>query len=448
LALSGSEAARKLVHVGVGGFALALRVLTWPQAAACAVAAFFFNWQVLPRIGGRSMWRGTDRERGYPIGILIYPLAVLALILAFRESLDKVAVVWAILAVGDGMAAIVGQAVGGPRLPWNPGKGWAGLAAFVAFGTPAAMLFAAWTCRMPLSEADAWLWPVLPIVALCALVESLPTTLDDNLTVPLAGGLLVALFSGTRPEVLLGDPGLPTRLVEGLLANGLIAAAAYKARSIDVAGATSAVVIGTTITATLGWPGLAVMIAFFVVGSAVTKLGYRIKAARGIAQEKGGARGWRNAWANGGVPALLALLAGLHVADEPRLLLTVAYAAAVATAAADTCSSEVGKAYGRRTFLITSLRPVPPGTEGAVSLEGTLGGLLGGLIVAAVGAAAGLYSWGLLLPVALAGLLGSLAESVLGTVAEARGWLDNDLLNATNTAIGAGIVVILMRLLR
>jgi uncharacterized protein (TIGR00297 family) len=129
-------------------------------------------------------------------------------------------------------------------------------------------------------------------------------------------------------------------------------------------------------------------------------------------------------------------------------LLALAYAAAVATAAADTCSSEVGKAYGRRTFLITSLKPVPPGTEGAVSLEGTLGGLAGGAIVASVGALSGLYAWPAAALVAFAGLLGSLAESVIGTVAEKRGWLDNDLLNALNTAIGGAIVVALARLTR
>jgi uncharacterized membrane protein len=48
--------------------------------------------------------------------------------------------------------------------------------------------------------------------------------------------------------------------------------------------------------------------------------------------------------------------------------------------------------------------------------------------------------------VALAGLLGSVAESVIGTVAERKGWLDNDLLNALNTALGAGIVVLFARL--
>jgi uncharacterized protein (TIGR00297 family) len=169
-----------------------------------------------------------------------------------------------------------------------------------------------------------------------------------------------------------------------------------------VAGAASALIFGTAITIGLGLRGLAVMIAFFVVGAAVTKLGYRTKEARGIAQLRDGARGWRNAWANGGVPALLAVLAGACAAGGcgedglPGLklatgLFTLAYAASVATAATDTCSSEVGKAFGRGTVLITSFRPVPPGTEGGVSLEGTLGGLAGGVAVASVGALAGLY---------------------------------------------------------
>ncbi len=123
------------------------------------------------------------------------------------------------------------------------------------------------------------------------------------------------------------------------------------------------------------------------------------------------------------------------------MLLAVAYAAAVAAAAADTCSSEIGKAYGRRTLLITTLRPAVPGTEGAVSLEGTMAGLVGSAVVAAFGAGLGLYDGPLALVVALAGLLGSLAESVLGTVAERKGWMGNDRLNAFNTAAGAGMAM-------
>jgi uncharacterized membrane protein len=59
----------------------------------------------------------------------------------------------------------------------------------------------------------------------------------------------------------------------------------------------------------------------------------------------------------------------------------------------------------------------------------------------------GLFAWPAAILVAVAGLVGSLAESVLGTVAERRGWMSNDLLNAANTAIGALAAVALLRLL-
>ena len=131
-------------------------------------------------------------------------------------------------------------------------------------------------------------------------------------------------------ESVFALTSLPRRLAVGLAVNVLIAFLAWRVGSIDGAGAFSAIVIGTAITAGLGLPGLAVMIAFFVIGSAATKLGYRVKASRGIAQEKGGARGWRNAWANGGVPAALALLAAM--VPHLRGLYAIAYAAAVATA--------------------------------------------------------------------------------------------------------------------
>jgi uncharacterized protein (TIGR00297 family) len=444
------ELLRKIVHVACGGFAFLLRVLTPAQAALMAVAAFLFNWQVLPRIGGRGLWREAEAARGYPRGILIYPLAVLALILYFWDALWMAATLWGILAFGDGMATVVGQALGGPRLPWNREKGWAGFLAFVVFGTLGAAVLMAWTSHLPL-QLSSWHVPrtlavALAVTLVCALVESLPTTLDDNITVPLAGALTLPLIAQADLALAASDPGLGARVLTGLLLNALVAIGAWAAGSIDVPGALSAVFIGTVITAGIGVGGFAVMVAFFVLGSVATRIGYRVKAARGIAQEKGGARGWRNAWANGGVPAFLAALAGLTAAPLHDLLV-LAYAASVATAAADTCSSEVGKAYGRRTFLITSLRPVPPGTEGAVSLEGTLGGLVGGMIVAFTGTAFGLYGPGAAVLVGLAGLLGSLAESVLGTVAERKGWMDNDLLNAANTAIGAILVVLFARML-
>jgi uncharacterized protein (TIGR00297 family) len=85
---------------------------------------------------------------------------------------------------------------------------------------------------------------------------------------------------------------------------------------------------------------------------------------------------------------------------------------------------------------------VPPGTEGAVSVEGTLAGLAGAAIVASLGTGLGLYGPSAAILVALAGLLGSLVESLVGTVAERRGWMGNDLLNAFNTLAGALIAAL------
>jgi uncharacterized protein (TIGR00297 family) len=443
LPLSRGEAGRKVVHIAVGSFALLLRWLTWREAALMAVAAFLFNWRILPRVGGRALWRPAPGAGGRDAGILLYPLAVLALVLVFRHDLWIAAVVWGILACGDGMATLAGQALGGPALPWNARKTWAGFVAFVIFGTAAAAGLYAWTLRLPAGALLApWVLAASVLVALvCALVESLPWSVDDNVTVPLAGALVLAVLREVQAGRLAAAAEVPG-FVTGFVLTAALAAAAWRARALDAKGAASTAVVGAAITAGVGWPGLAVMVTFFVVGSAATRLGYRRKAARGIAQERGGARGWRSVWANGAVPATLALGA-LAAAPGGRGRWVLAYAAAVATAAADTCSSEIGKAWGRRTIGVVTWRAVAPGTEGGVSLQGTLAGIAAAVLVGAVGAATGLYPLRLALVVAAAGVLGAMAESVAGGLVRTRSAVGNDLLNVLNTAVGAALGVLL-----
>ena len=105
------ERARKLVHIGFGFCALILRYLSWPQAALVAAAALFFNVLVLQRLAGHLV-RPREHSQGADAGIILYPAAVLALILVFRDRLDIVAGAWAILAFGDGVATIAGRAHG------------------------------------------------------------------------------------------------------------------------------------------------------------------------------------------------------------------------------------------------------------------------------------------------------------------------------------------------
>ena len=329
------------------------------------------------------MWRGADVARGYPVGILAYPLSVLALVLLFRDRLWMAAAGWGILAVGDGMASLVGQAAGGPRLPWNPRKGWAGFAAFVRLrharpppssrpGRRACPLDP--SARALAAHARRRLRP-RPRLRPRRVAPHDPRRQRDR-----------AARGGPRPAPVRrrgawrsssATRSSPRRALVGLAVNAAIAVPALLARSIDLSGAVSAVVIGTAITAGLGLPGLALMVAFFVLGTR----GHEGRLPR--RRPRAGSPRRRAGPAAGGTPGRTAASPRSWPSSPAwpppgsRDLLALAYAAAVATAAADTCSSEVGKAYGRRTFLITSLRPVPPGTEGAISLEGTLGGFLG-----------------------------------------------------------------------
>lgn len=124
-------------------------------------------------------------------------------------------------------------------------------------------------------------------------------------------------------------------------------------------------------------------------------------------------------------------------------LLILGYVASFCTKLSDTCASEVGKAYGKRTFLITTLQPVPRGTEGAVSLEGTLAGIFASMVLAMLGWGLGLIDmWGIIWCV-LAAFIATNLESVIGATLQSRWqWLTNELVNVLNTLIGAAIAML------
>jgi uncharacterized protein (TIGR00297 family) len=103
----------------------------------------------------------------------------------------------------------------------------------------------------------------------------------------------------------------------------------------------------------------------------------------------------------------------------------------------DTVASEIGKAWGRSTFLVTTFSRVKPGTPGAMSLEGTAAGLVAAFALAAIGAAFDLIPAGAMIAVVAGATVGALVESALGATLEGPGILNNDMLNFINTAVAA-----------
>lgn len=429
------ELARKAVHMGVGGIAFAVRPLGFLGSVVAATLAVLHNLFLFPLYGGKRLWRAHESERGQAFGIVLYPVAVLLLVLLFRNRLEVAAAAWGILAFGDGMAGIVGIALGRSNpLPWNPKKSWAGTLAYLAFGGLGATVLLQWTApgRYDLAFAAAIAFATAGVAG---LLESQPQGLDDNLGVPLVAGLLLYCLTLTQGQWgIVASGEFVRRAGVGLAVNLALAALAYRARGVDVSGALAGILLGGTIWAFVGWQGFSLLFAFFVLGTLATRVGYEEKAKRKLAQEKGGRRGAKNAFAKTSVPAAAAIFAATTGQAE---LFALAVAGAFATAASDTCSSEIGQVYGRRTFLITTLRPVPRGTEGAVSLEGTLAGIAASLVVGALGAATGLYRWSGVALVAVAALIATTLESVLGATLEKRGLLDNEAVNFLNSLAGA-----------
>ncbi|HAA28312.1 MAG TPA: TIGR00297 family protein [Cyanobacteria bacterium UBA8553] len=210
------------------------------------------------------------------------------------------------------------------------------------------------------------------------------------------------------------------------------------------AGLFHAWVLGVLIWGTLGWPGYVVVMFYFLVGSGVTRIGMEEKEAAGIAEKRSGARGPENVWGSAFTGAICAL-GTLFVPTPYQNLLVLAYVASLATKLSDTCGSEVGKAYGKRTFLITTLQPVARGTEGAVSLEGTLAGIVGSIAIAFVGWGVGLINLTEVSFCVVAAFIATNLESLIGATLQSQfDWMTNEVVNIFNTLIGAIAAVLLV----
>jgi uncharacterized protein (TIGR00297 family) len=186
---------------------------------------------------------------------------------------------------------------------------------------------------------------------------------------------------------------------------------------------------------------LSPLLTLFLLTFAATKFGRKTKEHLGIAEEKTG-RSAAQIAANLGVAALAAsplfgsgllkLIPALHSSIG-----VVAMLAALVESTADTLSSELGQVIGGEPRLIINLRRVPAGTDGAVSLAGTLAGIAGAAIVATIGAYT-LQLRPLAMFIALmGGILGFFADSLFGATLERRQWLNNDAVNFLSTVVAA-----------
>lgn len=202
------------------------------------------------------------------------------------------------------------------------------------------------------------------------------------------------------------------------------------AKKLTVVAALTGAVIGLALYLGVGRTGLAMMAAFFLMGTAATSWKRSVKQSLGLVEPDRGRRNAGQVVANGGAGGLLGLLAVLFPQAQSLLLLLTA--ASFSSAAADTLSSELGSVYGRKFYDVLTFRPGVRGRDGVVSVQGFLFGAAGSAVIALLyllhnGHAAAAFS------VVLAGTVGNLADSVLGATLERKGVVGNNAVNFLNT---------------
>jgi uncharacterized protein (TIGR00297 family) len=241
----------------------------------------------------------------------------------------------------------------------------------------------------------------------------------------------------------------------------VVALAAWRARALTAGGAIAAFVVGAATFGAGGWPAAAVLFAFFVPSALLSRAGAARKQAM-TDTGKHGPRDARQVLANGGVAAACALVAvGGHGA------FAAAFAGAFAAAAADTWATEIGVLSSEQPRSILTFQPVAAGLSGGVTVGGTLASIAGAIAVASTASITGVAPF---LPVAAAGVAGSLADSAIGAALQAlrwcpncarscetdphvcgtptqlrRGiaWMDNDAVNLAATLTGAAVAALL-----
>jgi uncharacterized protein (TIGR00297 family) len=233
-----------------------------------------------------------------------------------------------------------------------------------------------------------------------------------------------------------------TTVLQAAVVTIIFAAMARLLNGVTTSGALAGAVVSFAIYASAGPRAFAVLVLVFIIAVITTRFGYSRKQKLGAAESHEG-RSASQILANLGIAALACILFALW----RNSIFLITTAAALAEAAADTASSEIGEAASGQARLITTFELVPAGTDGGITMSGTLAGLLASLAVAGVCAALRLIPGSGVWFVTLAGFLGMLLDSVFGAVLESRKVLNNDTVNLLGTCSAALIALLLARVL-
>jgi len=229
-------------------------------------------------------------------------------------------------------------------------------------------------------------------------------------------------------------------LVVGVFAVVGASTLAYRADVMTLSGAVAGSVLGVVVLVAGGWGWFVVLGGLVFLGAVSTGYARDEKESMGLADHDYG-RGYRSVAANGVVAGGCALGYGLAPSGTAAGVFAVGFVGALATATADTTSSEIGCVAGD-PYLVTTFERVPPGTDGGVSVVGEVVTAAGATALAVLAVVLGVVTPESGFFCALGGVMGAHVDSYLGATVEGE-YIGNEGVNFSATLSGAAVAALL-----
>ena len=209
----------------------------------------------------------------------------------------------------------------------------------------------------------------------------------------------------------------------------------YKRKALDIFGSLVMILMGVVIIFSAGTNWLLLIIIFLILSLLATRYSKKYKRSLG---EYEGRRTSKNVISNGVVACFMAAFGGYYMPFVGGFI------GAIATATADTLASEIGVLHQPR--LITTFQKVDPGTDGAVSVLGTVVGMVGAAIIGIAAYFLGIVGnpFSAILVSVVSGTVGCFMDSFLGAVFERRDMITNEHVNLLATITGAIVGILLI----
>ena len=306
--------------------------------------------------------------------------------------------------------------------------------------------------------ASAWIWwkssndpvgyeiyeMILFLAILGAITGALLKSIiisEENIIIPFGSAMTMLLFYTFSFSYYVDK----WYLVKVLFFAFTLGYLAYKVRIADISAMLSATLLGVVIIISSGLDWFFILLTFYLLGGVFTRYKYSYKLARGIAQGKGGVRGYKNVFSNSLAALALSIAYGVFPSYGEYLL--AAFLGSVATATGDTLASEIGETYKGKPRMITTFKNVPVGTDGGISTLGEGAALFGSSVIAVLTFIFIQNDINLVAAVVAGGFIGTNIDSVFGATFQQKGYLSNNGVNLFATISGAIISGIIYYLL-